>query len=562
MIRELQRTLENELTYTDVMELALVPDEVKMNIIKEIFGLSSKEEYMKSLILLAVALGSEERCRNDIEKFYNANEKTLFEYYKESRVGKTFDKSTIRTTECIKKCFAIILYQEHKKGERGIPLFIESLIKKAYKPVISFNMHHRWSKLEHFINWYKEDKELNSLSGLYLDKCCYVLMYIACKKDKLILTSEMLDTVNVQFHRLIANHSLEQINKVKFEFTVGYEDLLKRVTFKDQVSEDVSFIFENIRLLEENILLKDNRGARNRREAEALFKKMPLTRVISSLTVIMETFGLSSDFLREAKVGNQQLEEMTKFIYIIKNENDLNERETEIVFVVSLLIYAIASEYNSLRDGFYEGLKMKVQEQESKEEEKAAAVEEKYRKEIAELQEQLRMANEEKASLKSRLATSEKEIARLEKKNVRVELELKKAKESDKELLFLREFFFDNQIDEPVMEIDDDSVKASINRLKDLKVVVVGGQSNLIKKMKAVLPHFDYVLESEKGRSLSFVKNRDIVFISSVNNNHNLFDKVVDLTKNTNTKLTYLVKNQNLNILIKDIDKKCAEKLG
>lgn len=562
MKKQLKKMLENEIAYTDIMELALVSDEVKMRIIKEIFGSSNKEEYMKSLILLAVALGSEERCRKDIDDFYNKNEKMLFEYYKESKVGKTFDKSTIKTTEYIKKGFAIILYQEHKKGDRGIPLFIQSLIKKAYKPVISFDMHYGWNELEHFIDWYKKDKELNALSGLYLDKCCYVLMYIACKKDKLILTTEMMDAVNVQFHRLIANHSLEEINKAKIEFTVGYEDLLERVTFKNQVSEDVSFIFENIRLLEEDVLLKHHRGARNRREADTLYKKMPLTRVISSLTVIMETFGLSSDFLREAKVGNKQLEEMTKFIYVIKNQNDLNERETEIVFVMSLLIYAIATEYNSLREGFYEGLKMKVQEQESKEEEKAAAVEGKYQNEIAELQEQLRMANEEKNSLKSRLATSEKEIERLEKKNGRLEIELKKAKKSDKELLFFREFFFNSQAEEFEMEVDDDSVKASIDRLKDLKVVVVGGQSNLIKKMKVALPHFDYVLESEKGRNLSFVKNRDIVFISSVNNNHNLFDKVVDLTKNSDTKLTYLRKNQNLDILIKDIDKKCEEKLG
>ncbi|NGY88280.1 hypothetical protein F6Y05_35310 [Bacillus megaterium] len=115
MRKELQKMLENDSAYTDIMELALIPDEVKMSIIKEVFGLSSKEEYMKSLILLAVALGSEERCRKDIDDFYNKNEKILFEYYKESKVGKTFDKSTIKTTEYIKKCFAIIHYQEHKK---------------------------------------------------------------------------------------------------------------------------------------------------------------------------------------------------------------------------------------------------------------------------------------------------------------------------------------------------------------------------------------------------------------------------------------------------------------
>ncbi|MDU9693321.1 hypothetical protein O0Q50_19300 [Priestia aryabhattai] len=561
MRKELRKMLENDSAYADIMELALIPDEVKASIIKEIFGLSSEKEYMKSLILLAVALGSEERCRKDIDDFYNKNEKLLFEYYRESKVGKTFDKSTIKTTEYIKKCFAIIHYQEHKKGDKGIPLFIESLIKKAYKPVISFNMHHRWVKLEQFIDWYKEGKELNSLSGLYLDKCCYVLMYIACKKDKLIYTSEMMDEVNIQFHRLIANHSLEEINKAKIESTVGYKDLLEKLTFKNQISEDVSFIFENIRLLEEDVLLKHHRGARNRREADALYKKMLLTRVISSLTVIMETFGLSSDFLREAKVGNKQLEEITKFIYVIKNQNNLNERETEIAFVMSLLIYAIATEYNSLREGFYEGLKMKVQEQESKEEEKAAAVVEKYQKEIAELQEQLRMANEKNASLELRLKTSEERIAQLEKESERSLMNLNKANENSKEVHFLREYFFDSHSNQCIVEENSTNIEDIIKSLDSVKGVIVGGHPNLTKKLKKKLPSFEFIAETETSRDISFVSNRDIVFVSSVHDNHGLYRKVMKGVNNTNTALTYLIKNQNTDLLIKDMLEKCEEKV-
>lgn len=522
-----------------------------------------KHDYMRSLVLLAVALGSEERCQVDIENKYNSNEKEYFYHYNRTGIGETkiFDKFSIATSEYVKKCYGIILSEEKDGRTNGVPLFIQRLIKKAYKPVFTFNMHTNWVALEEFFPWFGDKNGgVENISGVYLDRSCYVLLYLAYKEKRKLYKSEMFEVINGHFDYLAHEEDLEEIMESKLHLVDGYKGLLDKITFKNQVSGDVSYVFENIRLIEEQDLIQDGMDPLDLNEIRGRLTKMPLSRITNALVVIIERFGLSGEFLREVKLGNEKLEVIAKYIYMIKNSTDLTEREAEILFLVALVIYGIANEYNELRSVYYEGLKIKMQEKELAEEKRETALEVKYQKEIADLQDELKKANE-KIALQNQLnKNKEQSIKQMELEQKRIDDELAKTKENDKELQFLREYYFNSQ-EEQTLSVVDLSMESVIANLKEVKGVIVGGHTNLTKKLKEVLPNFEFVAASETSRNLSFLRNKEIVFISSVHDSHGMYYKVIKEISRSNTALTYLEKYQNVDLLLKDIYEKCQVEL-
>lgn len=562
-LNKLVKMLTGEMDSPALMGLASLIADLDIESVSDVIRRPNEHEYMKNLVLLAVALGTEERCRDEIDKIYAANESKYFHYYNLTGIGKikAFDKFSITTSEYIKKCYGIILSEEFDKDEKGIPLHIQRLIKKGYKPAFNFNMHKKWDMLEEFLLWYKEKVGgVDKMSGIYLDRSFYVLLYLAYKERKMLVPTEMFGVMDEHYQYLLQNPTLEEITTAEEEQTIGYEQLIKKTTFKNQKTSDVSYVFENIRLIEENKLLEEAKELNSYSEINDMIKKMPLTRIANAVTIIMETFGLSGDLLREAKLSDKQLEEIAKYIYIIKGKNDLTERESEIVFLVSLMIYAVASEYNNLRKDYYEGLKVKIQEKEEEEAIKEAEIKDKHRIEMAVLQEKLRVSNESALNLKEVQKNTEKNNKQLEVENKRLNVELEKTKENDKELQFLREFYFNSQLDNRPLP-EDESMDAIVDYLNTVKGVIVGGHTNLTKKLKDKLPNFDFVAEEETSRNISFIKNRDIVFFSSVHDNHGLFRKVMKEVGNSNTELTYLEKYQNVDLLLRDIYEKTKNKL-
>lgn len=562
-LNKLLNMLTDELDSPAMMGLASLIADLDIEGVTDVIRRPDEHEYMKRLVLLAVALGTEERCREEIDKIYAANENRYFHYYNTTGIGKikAFDKFSITTSEYIKKCYGIIISEEFSKEEKGISLHIQRLIKKGYKPAFNFNMHKKWNMLEEFLLWYKERVGgVDKMSGIYLDRSFYVLLYLAYKEGKILVPTEMFEVMDDHYHYLLQSPTLEEITTGEEEKTAGYERLIEKTTFKNQKTTDVSYVFENIRLIEETKLLEETEGLNSYGEINDMIKTMPLTRIANAVTIIMETFGLSGDLLRESKLSNKQLEEIAKYIYIIKDKNDLTERESDIVFLVSLMIYAIASEYNNLRKDYYEGLKVKIQEKEEEEAIKEAEIKDKHQMEVSILQEKLRAANESISNLKEIQKNNEKTNKQLEVENKRISVEIEKTKENDKELQFLREFYFNSQMEnQPLPE--DENMNRILDYLNDVRGVIVGGHTNLTKKLKEKLPSFDFVAEEETSRNISFIKNRDIVFISSVHDNHGLFRKVMKEVGNTDVELTYLEKYQNVDLLLRDIYEKTKSKL-
>lgn len=522
---------------------------------KDLIAKDTSIDKVASFILLAIALGSEERCQEDIDKIYSQDENKYFYFYNKSGIGKTglFDKFTIATSERIKKCYGIIMNEEVVRNTNQPSLVIQKLIKKGYKSVYTFHTHKRWSMLEEFILWYKEkNKGLENISGVYLDYCFYILIYLSFRDEKTLLPTHTVKVVENHLSMFVTPTSIDIIRKLEKDpknDTNGYKEMLDRITFKNQNSTDVSFVFENIKLLEEIEILKEESPSLT--DIHEQLASMPFGRITNVLNILMDMFGISSNILREVELGNERLELIAKYIFICKNASGLTEREAEILLVTALVFYAISEEYKTLRNGYYEGLKTKLQEKELAEQKERTENERKLLQSLSDTESELKSVKLSLSNLEESNKTKSSTIKKLEKDNARIVMELEKAKENKKELQFLRNFYFRSQQEESkplTQSISMDVIKARLNTLKG---VLVGGHPNLTKKLKEVLPNYDFVSEAQgKGRNLTFIRNRDIVFFSAVHDNHSLYYKVMEEVEKSTAEITTLEKYQNLDLLL------------
>lgn len=516
--------------------------------------------YNQSLVLLAIALGSVERCREDIDKMYEENQEMYFAHYNHSRMSKSnvFNRFSIQTSEYIKKVYSIILVEEI----HGKTLFINKLIKRSYKPVHTFNTHKKWFMIEEFQVWYfeKNDGRVENISGIYLDYSFYILIYLAHKENREIVPTILLETVREQYDTF--NEKFEPLSALKrFEnnsnvSSGGYEEQLDRITFEGQKSETVALVFENIRLIEELELAKNKRITPS--NVQEYLIRMPLTRITNTILIIFEMLGISANILSETKLGNEELEKLTRYIYIIKNNNELTEREAEVILLSSLVTYALAKEYTNLRDVYYEGLKTRMQEKELQEQKEHEEKVTNLLNKISTIEADMKKTNEEMNAVRESAKKKMSEISRLEKETKRANSELDKAKENDKELTFLREFYFNAQADETQNEPEQDITLTEMKeKLRRIDGVIVGGRVALTTKLKEILPEFTFIADEEKTRNISFIKNKQILFLCK-HNNHALYYKVMAETKNSDILITELKLHQNLDIVIRGIYNSCV----
>lgn len=522
----------------------------------------------KAIVLISVALGTQERCREDIDKMYDTMPKEYYKAFVGSGLGKSrvFEKFTVATSEYIKKCFSIVLYDfTHDRD-----LFITKLIKKAYKPAYTFYTH-RTSKffLEEFVLWYSDKMGgIEKTSGIYLDYCFYVLHYLsAIQGDKLVEKGQLFNTINVQYDSMLTSPRIEDMLEeneiVDIEGIIkpndsGYLDFLNEIAIKGRIGEDISLIFEDIKLNEEEYLMRNGILPTS---PNSELPRMPFAKIINTMLILLETFGIDASLVRESKVENKLLRSIVRYIHVLKNANGLSDRDTEVVFIPALIIYALAKEYNNLRKVLYEGVKSKLIEKELEFEDAQSKERERLEFELTKQKEKTNDTEKKLFEVKIVSDSKSKELKELELELKRTKQDLQKAKEYEKELFFLRDYYFNSQQDDETNELDIGlSIDTVLKSLSSVKGVIVGGHTNLQNKLKEVLPNFTFIKTEEASRDISFIRNRDIIFLISVNNKHGLYNKVMSSIKTSDIEITYLPKSQNIESLCNVIYKNCEYK--
>lgn len=528
-------------------------------------------EFLKGSVLLAVALGTQERCREDIDKKYEENRHLYQKIYEISGItrSKVFDRHSVTTSEYIKKVYSIILDEHYNNRD----IFITKLIKKAYKSAYTYYTHRNDFVLEMFVD-HEQRKAggLEKLSGIYLDYCFYVMFYLSITQKNKLLRSQLWQTVDDQYKEMLADNELESglelflKDDLKFfryttnpDYT-GYEEFLDKITYKGVRGNDVTMVFESLRLKEEMEIIDSGFIPLSR---EPNLKNMPMTKITNTLYVILRLFGIEPSLVNEITFSDELLVGLVKYLHVLKNAQDLSDREVEVLFLASLMLHALAKEYNSVRKDHYENLKTQLLKKELEDERAKSQAEMELHSELNTLESRLIKVNKRLKDTQEGSKRKDKEIKSLEVELKRTKIDLDKAKSNDKELQFLRKFYFDSiSTNTKESDIKELSLEDMTEALSSIKGVIVGGHQKLQNKLKEQLPNFSFIATDEVSRNISFIKNKDIIFFYAENNNHSIFRKVMAEVEKSDVILSYLEGVTNIDLIVKDIyDKTTKEGL-
>ena len=71
-------------------------------------------------------------------------------------------------------------------------------------------------------------------------------------------------------------------------------------------------------------------------------------------------------------------------------------------------------------------------------------------------------------------------------------------------------FFVNNEVD-----IEDEEYIINYNELNKLNITVIGGNTPWVKKMKEVLPNWNFITSEQRTLSLEFIKNSSLNLLTS-----------------------------------------------
>lgn len=513
-----------------------------------------------AMLGLAIALGTQSRIREDIEKEYLSKETVYhkeLDYLKNTKIS-LFDKFTLGTAESIKQSFCIVSYNTIRDNE----IVINRLLKRGYRDIFNYYNHNRLTLLsmELFTSKYAQKAGgMEEVSGMYLDYCYYVLLYLMEFRGGRLhdtgfaeritdqLEATIYDELSIRLKMLSNLNGMS--NSVKLKVEQSTEELYEKYSSKRVgLGKTVAILLENIRLKDEKILINTGRPMVN---IEKEIDKMPNNKIINAMHLILGICGIESSFTNEAEVDEDLFRGIMKTLQLSVLTHGTTKREVEVMFICSLFLYTLSTEYNKVRNVHYEGLKTKVADE-------LNSLKEEYDFKFSgmelEIEERTNETLELKRELQDKVSANkvkEEEIRKMQAELKRLKKENSKLKESEKELEELKSYLDTEFID--VEELEKVTLETAIEGLKSIKGVFVGGNTNLQNEIKQVLPDFTFVQASEVSKDLSHLKGKDVIFNSKMSNKHGMYYKLNSLVRGSGTKLVRLDTTTNKELLLKEM---------
>lgn len=244
---------------------------------------------------------------------------------------------------------------------------------------------------------------------------------------------------------------------------------------------------------------------------------------------------------------NSEIDELIVTIMYCNKFNSFNEDDKGLYFIASIYFYVLNKEYKNTKSQYLkdfneeylielDSLQKKLMENNSE------------AKRTKELYEQKTKAIEESnEKLLEELEKYKREVKRLEEKN-------KENEEAKIENIKLRNFVFNNNL-EDVQDIEEDEIsKEDIDILNNKKVVILGGSTPWVNKMKEKLPNVIFANLDTKYSNLEFINKNSIIFINT-NMKHAFYYKIKSITSKLNLEYNYVHNYTNIDQSLKDMVK-------
>lgn len=480
----------------------------------------------------------------EIDKVYETNSHAYYKAYRESNYYSNELFELFKTDEFIhmKKMTGILMYSEQQNDSKTI----QGLIKKGFNPIYRYVSNQKTPDYAKIMELAQRRREIEAVSETELISVTLVSLYLATALGKEMKNHKAamlwLQTIATNYDQMIyaKNNPYEKQIEEKKERVDKWLEYLdaKRSKFNinnildNLIEKDVDRLLEKNNMTRERLTMNQYTEIRNQTFSDS---QSDISNRIGFLSGMFKIMGVSESAygttLEEAKL-KKILAQFEKLMEL----NDLSEEEGPLAIMVVLMMAGFAKEYEDTREN---SLK-EAQEQSYYEIEKS------YDKN----QEEVQALKKEQTKLNSKLITEREKFLFLKKKDENQEREIKRLKdelekktETEKELIALRTFVFEqreNKVEEIVETTDED-------KLKEEDVVIIGGNENWVKQMKQRFPDFTYVGANAVNVDLSFLNRPGVnVFFNTATNSHAQYERVMKVMNKNDNDFYYLNDTTNV----------------
>jgi len=166
--------------------------------------------------------------------------------------------------------------------------------------------------------------------------------------------------------------------------------------------------------------------------------------------------------------------------------------------------------------------------------------------------------NNENNKLKNDLILANNEIEKLKKENSsilnennKLKLEIEKLNKDKKEINSLREYIFNNSNSDEEVINTAFNLDETINKLNKLDVIIIGGKSGWINKIKEILPSWSYIPTDSINFDVRLLNNKYVLFNTDYVS-HSMYYKVIENISKAK-QLNFFSGSTNINLSLKKI---------
>lgn len=433
------------------------------------------------------------------EDYYTCANKS--EFYN-SIIGK---ESSLLTEEYYKKCLGLLEYFNETKDIETYEN-IYGLFKKGYKKTYSY-----------FKNKVEEEFDLD----LYFKELRQYLLEL----DDDALNNNYIAAIFFTGGKAKNMESYIEILELRWDHYCGF----RMISF-DNISEKQK--------IELNDLYK--RVPKDIIDKELLSSQK---HTIPALDFIYDLEKLSfGSIFRDIQLNSRDLKEVILAYIVGKGQIDFNN-----YIIPALHIKAMCKAYNLVKEMYFDNNKETMYVE-------IGAI----KKELSKSREALQ---DEEAKNNQRVRTIEEKNVKLQEENdylkrriKELEAEMQHNQSHSKEVIALREYMFNHELDEirDCTEIDNQETA----ELNSIHGIIVGGHPNWQRKIKEYLPHWKYINAGVNTLDSNVIVNSPVIIFNTQYLNHSLYYKIIDIVRDSDIHIGYISKT-NLENSIKEISGIC-----
>lgn len=464
----------------------------------------NKEKQALDFIPLIAFVLSDEVFHQDINKIYKTNELLFNVESKKNKYYNCFSSGSAIKQLYYHRALGVLSSGELEKKETF------NILKKVYKYECTYCKNLNILKLSDYYNkLMKKNRGFITINNLNNRLIVIIAMCI--------INDIKIDTQDECFKLFLTS----MVNILKFE-----KDDERKINYNKAKQEDKNIVFKQLKRLEKEHPYLLSEGTEEKKET--------LDENKEAIKFIFDIFNLSLlDLSNDIELTDN---EVSSIIYcylvahegIIEDTNDLDDwLDYSIKLAYMLKAYNISKDY--ILNNNNEELLLKIQELNNKNKQ---------------LNDKLKLANDKINSL-------EKENKSIITENNRLKLEIEKLNKDKKEINSLREYIFNNSIEENPNTINELDIDYIINQLNELDIVVIGGNQNWINKIKEVLPNWIYIPADSINFDIKLLKNKYILFNTDYVS-HSMYYRIIE-NINKAKQFNFFSGSTNIDLSIKKI---------